>query len=239
MRPDGRKPTELRPTTIDLGFMPYAEGSALISMGDTKVICSATMQDGVPNFRKGSGQGWITAEYAMLPRATTERTEREGRKGRIDGRSTEIQRLIGRSLRAAVDFSVLGERTIIIDCDVLQADGGTRCASITGGYVALYMAGKKLLDAGLVAQNPIATPVAGISVGIVEGESRLDLAYLEDSAAHTDMNVVGTSEGKFIEMQGTAEREPFSENELQGLLALARDGLQQLFEIQKAVISKS
>jgi ribonuclease PH len=237
MRPDQRAADELRPTTIELHAIPYAEGSALITMGETRVLCAASVEERVPPFRKGTGRGWVTAEYAMLPRSTQTRTERDGRKGRVDGRVQEIQRLIGRSLRAAVDFEVLGERSILIDCDVIVADGGTRTASITGGYVALALAIARLREAKVVRGNPLRWPVAAVSAGIVAGEARLDLCYLEDAAAETDMNCVGSSDGRFIEIQGSAEQEPFSRAELDSLLGLAGAGMQRLFALQAEVLS--
>lgn len=237
MRPDGRALDEIRPTLIEVGAVPYAEGSALISAGDTRVLCAATIEERVPAFRKGSGRGWVTAEYAMLPRSTLTRSERDGRRGRIDGRVQEIQRLIGRSLRAAVDFRLLGERTVLIDCDVLVADGGTRTASITGGYVALALAVRRLHEAGLVSADPLRWPVAAVSAGIVAGEPRLDLNYLEDSAADTDMNCVGSGDGRYIELQGSAEQEPFTRDEMTALLDLAAVGLEQLFAIQAEVLA--
>ena len=239
MRPDGRQPAQLRPTTIETGAVPYAEGSALITQGDTRVLCAATVEERVPHYRKGSGRGWVTAEYSMLPRSTQTRTERDGRKGRVDGRVQEIQRLIGRSLRAAVDFEALGERTITVDCDVLVADGGTRCASITGGLVALAVALDRLAQAGLVRRPPLRELVAAISVGIIAGEPRLDLCYLEDSAADTDLNCVGTAGGRYIEIQGTAEREPFTREELDLLLGLAGTGLTELVDLQRAAIASA
>lgn len=239
MRPDGRAPDQIRPTSIELSPIPYAEGSALITVGETRVLCAASVEERVPAFRKGSGRGWVTAEYAMLPRSTMTRSERDGRKGRVDGRVQEIQRLIGRSLRAAVDFSRLGERSVFIDCDVLVADGGTRTASITGGFVALAMAVRKLRAAGLVNSDPLRWQVAAISTGIIGGESRLDLNYLEDSAADTDMNCVGCSDGRFIELQGGAELEPFSREEMDRMLALAATGMQELFAIQSAALAGS
>lgn len=219
--------------------MPYAEGSALITMGDTKILCAASVEERVPHHRKGSGLGWVTAEYAMLPRSTPTRMDRDARKGRIDGRVQEIQRLVGRSLRAAVDFAALGERTIYIDCDVLQADGGTRTASVTGGYVALALAIAALQKAGAVKRNPLRWPVAAVSVGIVDAEPRLDLCYLEDSAADTDMNCVATRDGRYIELQGTAEQEPFSSAEMEALLGLAQIGLGELFALQQAAIESA
>jgi ribonuclease PH len=232
VRPDGRAPDQLRPLALEVSPLPYPEGSCIIAMGATKVICTASVEERVPPFRKGSGLGWVTAEYAMLPRSTQTRTERDGRKGRIDGRAQEIQRLIGRSLRAAVDFSALGERSILIDCDVLVADGGTRTAAITGGYVALALAVRALEEARVVAPGALRRPVAAVSTGIVGGEARLDLCYLEDSAADTDMNCVGSPDGRFIELQGTAEQAPFSRAEMDRLLALAESGLAQLFAAQ-------
>lgn len=204
----------------------------MITQGTTRVLCAASVEEKVPPFRKGSGKGWVTAEYAMLPRSTTTRTDRDGRKGRVDGRASEIQRLIGRSLRAAVDFQALGERSIYIDCDVIVADGGTRCASITGGYVALALAIQALEEAKLLKGTVLRQPVAAISAGIIKGEPRLDLNYLEDSAADTDMNCVGSRDGRFIEIQGTAELEPFSRAEMDILLRLAEGGLQELFALQ-------
>jgi ribonuclease PH len=237
MRPDQRANDQLRPTTIELHAIPYAEGSALITMGETRVLCAASVEERVPPFRKGTGRGWVTAEYAMLPRSTQTRTERDGRKGRVDGRVQEIQRLIGRSLRAAVDFEALGERSILIDCDVIVADGGTRTASITGGYVALALAVARLREAKVVRGDPLRWPVAAVSAGIVAGEPRLDLCYLEDAAAETDMNCVGSSDGRLIELQGSAEQEPFSREELDSLLGLASAGMQQLFALQAQVLS--
>ena len=211
----------------------------MITMGDTRVLCAASVEERVPPFRKGSGRGWVTAEYAMLPRSTQTRTDRDGRKGRVDGRVQEIQRLIGRSLRAAVDFGVLGERSILIDCDVIVADGGTRTASITGGYVALALAVARLREARVIRSDPLRWPVAAVSAGIVAGEARLDLCYLEDSAAETDMNCVGSLDGRFIELQGSAEQEPFSRQELDSLLGLAGAGLNQLFALQAEVLSEA
>jgi ribonuclease PH len=232
MRPDGRASDELRPTLIEVGVLPYPEGSCMISTGLTKVLCSATVEERVPPFRKGSGLGWVTAEYAMLPRSTQTRTERDGRKGRIDGRSQEIQRLIGRSLRAAVDFAALKERSILIDCDVIVADGGTRTAAITGGYVALALAVRALEEARVIGSKVLRRQVAAVSAGIVGGEPRLDLCYLEDSAADTDLNCVGADDGRFIEIQGPAEGAPFSRQELDRLLALADVGMTRLFAAQ-------
>jgi ribonuclease PH len=238
MRPDGRRPDQLRPISIEADAVPYAEGSALVSFGDTRVLCAASVEERVPPYRKGTGSGWITAEYAMLPRSTQTRTERDGRRGRVDGRASEIQRLIGRSLRAAIDMDAMGERTIIVDCDVVQADGGTRTAAITGGYVALALALDRVREAGLIRREPIRHAVAAVSVGIVGGQPRLDLNYLEDSAAHTDMNCVACADGRFIELQGTAEQEPFSREEMDQLLKLADIGLAELFAAQRQALKR-
>jgi ribonuclease PH len=238
VRPDGRQPDDLRPTFLETGAVPYAEGSALITMGGTRVLCAASVEERVPPYRKGTGLGWVTAEYAMLPRATLTRSERDSRRGRIDGRVQEIQRLIGRALRVAVDFRALGERTVILDCDVLVADGGTRTASITGAWVALALALRRLAEAGLVSADPLRHQVAAVSVGIVGGTPRLDLDYLEDSAAETDMNCVGTEDGRYVEIQGTAEREPFGQDEVDSLLRLARAGLDRLFVLQLDVLAR-
>jgi ribonuclease PH len=223
---------QLRQAKITPNFMPNAEGSALIEMGNTKVICTASIEEKVPMFMRNQGRGWVTAEYAMLPRATNTRTQRETGV-RISGRSQEIQRLIGRSLRAVVDDRLLGERQIFIDCDVLQADGGTRCASITGACVALALAVKHLLKNGKIKKNPLISEVAAVSVGMVKGVAVLDLNYEEDSTAEVDMNVVCTGTGKFIELQGTAEREPFSKDQMDEMLVLAEKGINQLFTIQR------
>lgn len=234
-RIDNRALDQLRETRITPNFLPYAEGSALIEVGNTKVICAATVEERVPPFLRNKGTGWVTAEYAMLPRATNTRTNRETL--RPSGRTQEIQRLIGRSLRAVVDTSLLGERQIMIDCDVLQADGGTRCASITGACVALALAVKKLLIAGKIKKNPLLSEVAAVSVGIVEGVPVLDLNYAEDSTAEVDMNVVCTGTGKFIELQGTAEREPFNREQMNAMLELAEKGISQLFTIQRYALN--
>jgi ribonuclease PH len=234
-RIDNRALDQLRQTRITPNFLPYAEGSALIEVGGTKVICAATVEERVPPFLRNKGTGWVTAEYAMLPRATNTRTNRETL--RPSGRTQEIQRLIGRSLRAVVDTSILGERQIMIDCDVLQADGGTRCASITGACVALALAVKKLLIDGKIKRNPILSEVAAVSVGIVEGTPVLDLNYAEDSTAEVDMNVVCTGSGKFIEIQGTAEREPFNREQMNAMLELAEKGINQLFTIQRNALN--
>lgn len=231
---DGRSPDQLREIKITPNVSPYAEGSALIEVGGTKVICTASVEDKVPPFLRNKGLGWVTAEYAMLPRATHTRTTRE--TVRPSGRTQEIQRLIGRSLRAVVDTSLLGERQIMVDCDVIQADGGTRCASITGACVALALAVKKMLIDGKIRKNPIISEVAAVSVGIIHGTSILDLCYEEDSNAEVDMNVVCTGSGKYIELQGTAEREPFSKDQMNEMLALAEKGVAELFAAQRKAI---
>ena len=230
MRIDGRRNDELRPVKITPGYIDYPEGSVLIEAGKTRVLCAVTIAAGVPRWLEGQGQGWITAEYAMLPRATHTRTPRETTPS---ARSQEIRRLIGRSLRAAVDLKRIGENTITIDCDVIQADGGTRTASITGAYVALALALRKMIDEKKASPRALKTAVAAVSVGIVNGEEMLDLCYPEDSRAEVDFNVVMTAEGKFIEVQGTAEGEPFSREAMERLLNLAREGITQLFKIQK------
>ncbi|MBX7062127.1 MAG: ribonuclease PH [Pyrinomonadaceae bacterium] len=234
-RQDERKVDELRSVRITPNISPYAEGSALIEVGRTKVICTASVEDRVPPFLRNKGTGWVTAEYAMLPRATNTRTQRETM--RPTGRTQEIQRLIGRSLRAVVDMKLLGERQIFLDCDVIQADGGTRCASITGAYVALALACRRLVQTGVVRTNPILSEVAAVSVGICEETTILDLAYTEDSSAEVDMNIVCTGEGKFIEIQGTAEREPFSREQMNEMLALAEKGIKELFEQQRKALA--
>lgn len=237
-RPDGRSADQLRPVTITRNWQLHAEGSVLIEFGDTKVLCAASVTPGVPRWRRGSGLGWITAEYAMLPRATNTRNDRESVRGKIGGRTHEISRLIGRSLRAAIDLSALGENSIAIDCDVLQADGGTRTASITGAYVALADAVEWLRDEGKLAQaKPLINSVAAVSVGIIDGQPRLDLAYAEDVRAETDMNVVCTGSGDFVEVQGTAEGAPFSRHELDALLELATSGCAELTELQTAALA--
>ena len=238
-RTDGRRADELRAVRITPDFMPYAEGSVLVEMGLTRVICTATLEERVPTFRRNTGQGWLTAEYAMLPRATQQRTQRETGRGGPSGRTHEIQRLIGRSLRAVVDLSRLGERTLTLDCDVLQADGGTRTASITGAYVALALACRRLARDGRVARSPITGEVAAVSVGVVGGTPLLDLKYDEDSRAGVDMNVVGTGDGRFVEVQGTAEGEPFTRGEMDALLELARAGLETLFAAQRAALEEA
>jgi ribonuclease PH len=237
-RPDGRTPAQLRPVTIERGWSAQAEGSALISCGETKVLCTASFTPGVPRWLSGQGKGWVSAEYGMLPRSTNERMDRESVKGKLGGRTHEISRLIGRSLRGVVDFSALGENTILIDCDVLQADGGTRTASITGAYVALVDALNWAASAGHVSASSsvIRDSVAAISVGIVDGEPLLDLNYVEDVAADTDMNVVVTGRGSFVEVQGTAEGTPFERQELDRLLDLALQGTTQLATWQRQAL---
>ena len=237
-RTDGRAHDELRPVQITPGFLSYAEGSVLIEMGITRVLCAASLEDRVPPFLRNSGQGWLTAEYAMLPRSTQTRTAREIGRGGPSGRTHEIQRLIGRSLRAVADMKALGERTLTIDCDVLQADGGTRTAAITGAYVAFALASNHLLKIGKITRPLTANQVAAVSVGIVGNKALLDLKYDEDSRAEVDMNVVCTSDGRFIELQGTAEREPFSRVQMDDLLALATQGIEILVGLQKSVISQ-
>jgi ribonuclease PH len=238
-RTDGRRADELREVRITPGFMPYAEGSALIEMGRTRVICTATLDERVPPFRRNSGQGWLTAEYSMLPRATQQRTQRETGRGGPSGRTHEIQRLIGRSLRAVTNLSRLGERTITVDCDVLQADGGTRTASITGAYVALVLACRRLVGENRLAALPVTGEVAAVSVGVVAGVPLLDLKYDEDSRADVDMNVVCTGAGRFVELQGTAEGVPFTREQMDALLERASVGLETLFAVQRAALEQS
>jgi ribonuclease PH len=236
MRPSGRQPSELRPVHIRRGFTRHAEGSVLIECGATQVLCTASVEESVPPFLRGSGRGWVTAEYGMLPRSTHTRNAREAARGKQSGRTLEIQRLIGRALRAAVDLERLGERQITIDCDVLQADGGTRTAAITGSFVALHDAVSALLGRGVLAASPIVDAVAAVSVGIAAGVPLLDLDYAEDSACETDMNVVMTGGGGLVEIQGTAERAPFSRRELDAMLALAEQGIGQLLAAQRAAL---
>ncbi|KZN12529.1 ribonuclease PH [Marinomonas sp. TW1] len=236
MRPSGRAVDQLRPLKITRNFTKHAEGSVLIECGDTKVICTATVVPGVPRFLKGKGQGWITAEYGMLPRSTGSRMDREAARGKQGGRTVEIQRLIGRSLRAAVDLKKLGENTITIDCDVIQADGGTRTASITGGFVALADAMRHLVENKKVKENPIVSQIAAISVGVYKGTPVLDLDYPEDSNAETDMNVIMNDKGGFIEIQGTAEGEAFGDEHMMGMLAVARKGIAEIIELQRAAL---
>ncbi len=235
-RIDGRDAKELRKVSIKRGYLKYALGSCLIEMGNTKVVCSASLDEKVPRFLKDSGKGWVSAEYGMLPASCTERIQREVSRGHVGGRTHEIQRLIGRSLRAVVDMAKLGERAIWIDCDVIQGDGGTRTAGITGSFVALCDAVQKLLKNGTIAQNPIKDHVAAVSVGIVDGSPVLDLCYEEDAKADVDMNVVMTGSGRLVEMQGTAEHEPFSEKDLQALLGLAKSGISELIAYQKTIL---
>ena len=235
-RIDARKHDQLRPTKITPNYIPHAEGSALIEVGNTKIICTATVEDKVPQFLRNQGRGWVTAEYSMIPRATQTRTQRETGI-RVSGRTQEIQRLIGRSLRAVVDTQMLGERTITLDCDVVQADGGTRTASITGGYVALVLACRRLQDRAMLKKSPIIQELAAVSVGIVEGIGLLDLNYEEDSTADVDMNIVCTGSGKFIEIQGTAEKRAFDREQMAEMLVLAEKGIQQLMTFQRYAIT--
>ncbi len=237
MRPSGRTASQIRPVTLTRHFTCHAEGSVLVEFGNTKVLCNASVTEGVPRFMKGQGKGWITAEYSMLPRATHTRSDREAARGKQGGRTLEIQRLIARSLRAAVDLKLLGENTIMIDCDVIQADGGTRTASITGACVALVDALTYMRSKGIIKTNPLKHMVAALSVGIYQGNAIADLEYTEDSEAETDMNVVMTDTGKFIEVQGTAEGEPFVLDEMHEMLELARHGLRELFDIQRAALA--
>ncbi|MBC7228433.1 MAG: ribonuclease PH [Thermoflexales bacterium] len=233
-RPDGRGPHELRPIRFFLDYVDYPEGSVLVEWGRTRVLCNLTLQEGVPRWLAGSGQGWLTAEYALLPRSTHARTPREN--GLAGGRTQEIRRFIGRSLRAGLDLARLGERTLILDCDVLQADGGTRTAAVTGGYVALALALRRLAAQGIVPPDLIRTPIAAVSVGVVQGEVRLDLCYEEDSQAEVDLNVVMTGDGRFVEIQGTAERSPFSRYRLDQMLELARRGIAALIAAQEEAL---
>jgi ribonuclease PH len=235
-RTDGRGADQLRETRITPGFLIHAEGSVLIEVGRTRVVCTASVEDRVPPFLRNTGKGWVTAEYGMLPRATTTRTQREASAGKVGGRTQEIQRLIGRSLRSVTRLAELGERTVWVDCDVIQADGGTRTASITGGFVALALALRKLRDSGLIRTLPLQDHVAATSVGVVDGAAMLDLAYDEDSRADVDMNVVKTGDGRFVEVQGTAEGPPFERAALDSLMELADAGIRRLVEIQRSVI---
>ncbi|HVQ62621.1 MAG TPA: ribonuclease PH [Burkholderiales bacterium] len=235
-RPSQRKPDELRPIAIERGYTRHAEGSVLIAFGDTRVICTASVEEGVPGFLKGRGQGWVTAEYGMLPRSTHTRTDREAARGKQSGRTQEIQRLIGRSLRAVIDLQALGERTVKLDCDVIQADGGTRTASVTGAFVALYDAVAKLEERDALPASPIRDFVAAVSVGLYEGVPVIDLDYDEDSRCDTDMNVVMTGSGGFVEIQGTAEGDPFSASQMQALIALAQRGIAELVAKQKEAL---
>jgi ribonuclease PH len=238
-RSDGRSDEALRPLHIHPGFLEHAEGSVLIEMGRTRVICTASVEEGVPGFLKGRGTGWVTAEYGMLPRATHTRNDREAAKGKVGGRTMEIQRLIGRSIRAAMDMQALGERTVKLDCDVIQADGGTRTASITGAWVALALACRRLEREGLVTRNPVVQSVAAVSVGLVDGRPLLDLAYEEDSRAEVDMNVVMTGAGEYVELQGTGEGGTFRRTQLDLLADLAWKGIQRLLEAQKRVLAEA
>ncbi|MBN8530571.1 MAG: ribonuclease PH [Alphaproteobacteria bacterium] len=235
-RPSGRMPHELRSITLECGVSAHAEGSCLISFGRTKVLCTASIEESLPPFLRGKGQGWVTAEYGMLPRSTHTRSNREAAKGKQTGRTQEIQRLIGRSLRAVTDLVALGERQVIVDCDVLQADGGTRTAAITGGFVALHLALQKLVGAGKLPKVPVQQSVAAISAGIWKGMPVLDLDYDEDSTAEADANFVLTSDGRIVEIQGTAEAEPFSRDQFAGLMALAESGVAQLIALQRKTL---
>jgi ribonuclease PH len=237
MRADGRQPDQLRPITFERDFTVQAAGSVLVSFGGTRVLCTASVDENVPRWMKGKGKGWVTAEYSMLPGASAERIGREAAKGKQSGRTQEIQRLIGRSLRSVCDMVALGERQVIVDCDVLQADGGTRTASICGGYVALHDALTRLVLAGSIKANPLTTECAAISVGVVGGTPMLDLPYVEDSTAETDMNVVMTGAGGFVEVQGTAEGAPFSRAELDALLGLAEQGIAEIVALQRQVLA--
>ena len=235
MRTDNRQAADMRPVEIVTGYLKTAEGSALIKVGNTHVLCTATVEDSVPAFMRNSGKGWVTAEYAMLPRATAKRTPREVGKGRPSGRTHEIQRMIGRSMRSVVDPAALGERTVVLDCDVLQADGGTRTASVTGAFVALALACRQLVEFRTIKTSPLRDFIAATSVGLVGGVAMLDLCYEEDSRADVDMNVVMTGSGRFVEVQATAEHTPFDDRQMAGLVELARGGIAQLLEIQKKV----
>jgi ribonuclease PH len=237
-RSDGRSPSQLRPTTITPGFLSHAEGSVLMEVGRTRVICTASIEDRVPPFLRNTGKGWVTAEYGMLPRATNTRTQRESSTGKVGGRTQEIQRLIVRSLRSITKLNELGERTIWVDCDVIQADGGTRTASITGGFVALVLALQRMRELALIKTIPIVDYVAATSVGIVDGAALLDLAYEEDSKAEVDMNMVKTGDGRFIELQGTAEGLPFDRRALDALMGLADEGIKELIEKQRAIVGE-
>ncbi|MGI9228770.1 MAG: ribonuclease PH [Gammaproteobacteria bacterium] len=236
MRPSGRSETELRPVTLTRHYTRHAEGSVLVEFGDTRVLCNASVETTVPPFLRGKNSGWVTAEYGMLPRSTHSRMQREATRGKQSGRTQEIQRLIGRALRSTIDCDLLGENTVVIDCDVLQADGGTRTASITGAYVALTDAVRQALQQGIITQDPLLTAVASVSVGICAGQALLDLDYQEDSSAETDMNVVMNDKGEYIEIQGTAEGHPFSGDELQSMLTLAGQGIEQLLAMQRQVL---
>lgn len=238
IRIDGRKPTQLRPVKIHTNYIENPHGSAMIEIGRTKVICTAMIEENVPKFMKGEGKGWLTAEYGMLPASTPERTTRDITKGRINGRSQEIQRLIGRCLRTVLDLSKIGEKTIWVDCDVIQADGGTRTAAITSGFIAVSLALNKFLKQGIILESPIKEYLAAVSVGIVENKTVLDLCYAEDSTASVDMNVVMTSGGRFIEIQGTAEKHPFTAVQLNDMLKIAHQGIKQLIKLQKDAVTR-
>lgn len=238
-RPGGRAPEELRPLKITPDFISTADGSVLMELGGTRVLCSAMITPGVPGWRRGSGEGWLTAEYSLLPSSTRERTTREAVRGKQDGRTVEIQRLIGRSLRTITDMKLLGEKTIYVDCDVIEADGGTRCAAVSGGFLALHLACKRLVDAKVLKALPLTDSVAAVSVGVVGGEAVVDLEYAEDSIADVDMNVVMTGSGKLIEVQATAEAVPFDRDMLDMLLALAEEGIGRIKDEQSAVIAKA
>jgi len=238
MRADSRAHDELRPVTILTGFQRYAEGSVLIEFGDTRVLCSASVEDSVPPFRKGTGSGWITAEYSLLPRSTLVRGSRESSRGKVGGRTHEIQRVIGRCLRSIANLDAFGERTVWIDCDVIQADGGTRSAAITGGYVALALAVRRLREAGLIADDPLLSQVAAVSVGVVDREVMLDLVYSEDFVADVDFNVAMTGDGRYVEIQGNAEGAPFGRERLNEMLSLAGVGIEQLLEYQQQALEK-
>ena len=238
MRPDGRQPDELRPITFERDFTAQASGSVLVTFGRTMVLCTASIDDDVPRWMRGSGKGWVTAEYGMLPGSSAERINREAAKGKQSGRTQEIQRLIGRSLRAVCDMTVLGERQVVVDCDVLQADGGTRTASICGGYLALHDALTREVKRGSLAANPLTDEVAAISVGIVGGAALLDLPYVEDSTAEVDMNVVMTGAGRYVEVQGTAEGLAFTRDELDGLLELAAKGIGEIVDLQRELLAE-
>jgi ribonuclease PH len=236
MRPDGRRRDELRPVEIASGYLKTAEGSALITIGNTQILCAASVESSIPAFLRNTGKGWVTAEYSMLPRATSTRTAREVAKGRPSGRTHEIQRLIGRSLRSVIDLHALGERSIILDCDVLQADGGTRVASITGAYVALAIAVKQMVTYKMISKSPLTGAVAAISVGMLNGEALLDLCYEEDSRAEVDANVVMTDGGRFVEFQATAEHKSFDDPQMAAMTSLAKAGIADLIQLQKSVI---
>jgi len=235
-RSDGRRPDQLRPVGIQTGYLPWAEGSAMIELGQTQILCAVSVEDRLPPFLRGTGSGWVTAEYGMLPRSTVVRTPREAAQGRVSGRSQEIQRLIGRSLRAVTNVDILGERTFVVDCDVLKADGGTRTAAITGACVALRLCFERLVERGQLGSVPMSTAVAATSVGVVEGQPLLDLCYEEDAKAEVDFNIVMTRDGRFVEVQGTAEHEPFPRATMDELLALAERGIGELLEAQRQAL---